>query len=334
MIDLSATVHAVSSKALWNAAAAAGLSPQELLLYRSNLLGADRRVTNFGGGNTSAKLEMADPLTREPVTVLWVKGSGGDLGTMKLEGFSTLYLDKLLRLPVLYRGPHDEDAMVGLYPHCTFNLNPRAPSIDTPLHAFIDRAHVDHVHPDAVIAIAASSESETLTREIYGDDIGWLPWIRPGFELGLRLQRFVREHPKAQGVVLEAHGLFTWGATSQQCYEATLSVIERASRWLAEHNKQSRGLGKIKTASLSPDKRRQIAAAVMPAIRGLISRERPKVGHFDDSEAVLQFVNSEAFTKLAALGTSCPDHFLRTKIRPLVLPFEPPGETEAALVER
>ena len=334
MIDLRAKVHSVSTKALWNAAAAAAMSPQDLLLYRSNLLGADRRVTNFGGGNTSAKLEMTDPLTREPVTVLWVKGSGGDLGTMKLDGFSTLYLDKLLRLPALYRGPQDEDSMVGLYPHCTFNLNPRAPSIDTPLHAFIDRPHVDHMHPDSVIAIAASSDSRTLTHEIYGDEIGWLAWIRPGFELGLQLQRFVKEHPKANGVILEAHGLFTWGATSKQCYDTTLSVIDRAARWLAGRNGSAGGLGKIGSSPLSPDSRRQIAAAVMPSIRGPISRERAKVGHFDDSETVLQFVNSEAFGKLAALGTSCPDHFLRTKIRPLVLPFDPARETQADLLQR
>ena len=334
MIDLRAKVHSVSTKALWNAAAAAAMSPQDLLLYRSNLLGADRRVTNFGGGNTSAKLEMTDPLTREPVTVLWVKGSGGDLGTMKLDGFSTLYLDKLLRLPALYRGPQDEDSMVGLYPHCTFNLNPRAPSIDTPLHAFIDRPHVDHMHPDSVIAIAASSDSRTLTHEIYGDEIGWLAWIRPGFELGLQLQRFVKEHPKANGVILEAHGLFTWGATSKQCYDTTLSVIDRAARWLAGRNGSAGGLGKIRNTPLAPESRRQIAAAVMPAIRGQISRERAKVGHFDDSETVLQFVNSDAFGKLAALGTSCPDHFLRTKIRPLVLPFDPAHETHTALLQR
>jgi rhamnulose-1-phosphate aldolase/alcohol dehydrogenase len=277
---------------------------------------------------------MVDPLTREPVTVLWVKGSGGDLGTMKLDGFSTLYQDKLLRLPALYRGVQDEDTMVGLYPHCTFNLNPRAPSIDTPLHAFIDHPHVDHMHPDSVIAIAASSDSKALTREIYGEEIGWLPWIRPGFELGLQLQRFVKEHPKARGVILEAHGLFTWGATSKECYDTTLRIIDRAARWLSERNKQSDGLGKSTQASLSAERRRQVAASIMPAIRGLISRERPKVGHFDDSDAVLQFVNSEAFTKLAALGTSCPDHFLRTKIRPLVLLFDPARETEAALLER
>src|ERR1700736_3506968 len=256
MTDLSAKVCAVSTKALWNSASAADLNPQELLLYRSNMLGADRRVTNFGGGNTSAKLEMTDPLTREPVTVLWVKGAGGDLGPVKLDGFSTLYLDKLLALPALYRGPQDEDNMVGLYPHCTFNLNPRAPSIDTPLHAFIDRPHVDHMHPDAVIAIAASSDSKRLTKEIYGDEIGWLPWIRPGFELGLQLQRFAKDHPKASGVILEAHGLFTWGVTSKQCYDTTLSVIDRAARWLAERNGSSGGLGKVRNSPVSPDSRR------------------------------------------------------------------------------
>lgn len=313
----------------WDDAWAADLSPEQLLLYRSNLLGADLRVTNFGGGNTSAKLKMTDPLTRAPVEVLWVKGSGGDLGTMKLDGFSTLYLDKLLRLPALYRGPQDEDAMVGLYPQCTFNLNPRAPSIDTPLHAFIDRPHVDHMHPDAVIAIAAAKDSRALTDDIWQGEIGWLPWIRPGFELGLQLQRFVKEHPKAQGVVLEAHGLFTWAATSKQCYDTTIAVINRATRWLTKKSDPHvPALGGAKSPPLPPERRREIAGAVMPALRGLISRDRAKVGHFDDSPAVLEFVGSEAFERLAALGTSCPDHFLRTKIRPLVLPFDPVRELD------
>jgi rhamnulose-1-phosphate aldolase/alcohol dehydrogenase len=319
----------------WDATLAAKLSPAELLLYRSNLLGSDKRITNFGGGNTSAKLSSIEPLTGKEVQVLWVKGSGGDLGTMKLDGFSTLYLEKLLRVPAHYRGPEDEDTMVGLYPHCTFNLNPRPPSIDTPLHAFIDRPHVDHTHPDAVIAIAASSDSKALTKEIYGDDIGWLPWIRPGFELGLQLQRFVGEHPKAYGVILESHGLFTWGASSKECYETTLEVIERAIQWLAEKNGRACGLGGATTAPLPPERRREIAAAVMPVIRGLASQNQARrVGHFDDSSAVLQFVGSEAFERLAALGTSCPDHFLRTKIRPLVLPFDPVHESDADLVRR
>jgi rhamnulose-1-phosphate aldolase/alcohol dehydrogenase len=318
----------------WNAAFAATLNSQEALLYRSNLLGSDPRVTNFGGGNTSAKLEMADPLTREPVSVLWVKGSGGDLGTMNLEGFSTLYLNKLRALPGLYSGPQDEDTMVGLYPHCTFNLNTRAPSIDTPLHAFVDRPHVDHMHPDAVIAIAASSDSRALTAQIFGTEVGWLPWIRPGFELGLQLGRFVEEHPHAQGVILEAHGLFTWGETSKDCYDTTLDVINRAIQWLADRNHNAPTFEGARVAPLPPELRREIAAAVMPAIRGHISREQLKVGHFDDSPAVLQFVGSTAFERLATLGTSCPDHFLRTKIRPLVLAFNPERETQEDLLAR
>jgi rhamnulose-1-phosphate aldolase/alcohol dehydrogenase len=318
----------------WDDNLAAVLGPPELLLYRSNLLGSDVRITNFGGGNTSAKIPMADPLTRETVTTLWVKGSGGDLGTMRLDGFATLYLQKLLALPALYRGPQDEDTMVGLYPHCTFNLNPRSPSIDTPLHAFVDRPHVDHMHPDAVIAVAASSDSRLLTKRIYGDEIGWIPWIRPGFELGLQLQRFVQEHPRARGVILEAHGLFTWGATSKECYENTLEVINRSIRWLADRNADAPGLAGLKVAPLPPERRREVAAGIMPAIRGLIGRDQSKVGHFDDSPEVMRFVCSVAFERLAARGTSCPDHFLRTKIRPLVLPFDPQRETSVDIVKR
>jgi rhamnulose-1-phosphate aldolase/alcohol dehydrogenase len=318
----------------WDAAATATMSAEDLLLYRSNLLGSDTRITNFGGGNTSAKIEMPDPLTGRPTPVLWVKGSGGDLGTMQLEGFATLYLDKLLGLDSRYREVEDEDRMVGLYPQCAFNLSARAPSIDTPLHAFIDRAHVDHMHPDAVIAIAASSDSRELTREIYGDDIGWLPWIRPGFELGLRLRRFVAENPRARGVLLEAHGLFTWGASSRECYEVTLQVINRAIAWLAARSKGSSALGGARFAALPVERRRDIAALVMPYIRGLISQNQRKVGHFDDSPAVLEFVNSRALEPLAALGTSCPDHFLRTKIRPLVLEFDPASESEKELLAR
>jgi rhamnulose-1-phosphate aldolase/alcohol dehydrogenase len=306
----------------WDEGKAAGLSPPELLLYRSHLLGADKRVTNFGGGNTSAKLRMSDPLTAKEVDVLWVKGSGGDLGTMGLDGFATLYLDKLLTLRSAYRGQEDEDRMVGLYPHCTFNLNARAPSIDTPLHGLIDRPHVDHMHPDAVIAIAASSDSKELTRQIWQGEVGWLPWLRPGFELALRLGEFVQQHPDAKGVLLEAHGLFTWGKTSELCYRNTLEVINRAIAWLAEKNAASPGLGRQRHASLPAPKRREIVAALMPRIRGLISTTARKVGHFDDSAAVLQFVGSEHCERLAAIGTSCPDHFLRTKIRPLLLPYE------------
>jgi rhamnulose-1-phosphate aldolase/alcohol dehydrogenase len=310
------------------------MSPAELLLYRSNLLGSDTRITNFGGGNTSAKLHQKDPLTGESVAVIWIKGSGGDLGTINVEGFSTLYLAKVLALQSQYRGPQDEDAMVALYPHCTFNLNPRVPSIDTPLHAFVPREHVDHMHPDAVIAIAASADSERLTREIYGDEVGWLPWIRPGFELGLQLQRFVKANPKAKGVLLEAHGLFTWNETARACYETTLEIINRAIKWLADRNAGASGFNGARLAPMPSERRKQIAGAIMPHIRGLISNERLMVGHFDDSAAVLEFVDSEAFEELARLGTSCPDHFLRTKIRPLVVPFDPAHETEADLLKR
>jgi rhamnulose-1-phosphate aldolase/alcohol dehydrogenase len=310
------------------------MSESERLLYRSHLLGRDPRVTNFGGGNTSAKLEGIDPLTGEPVRVLWVKGSGGDLGTMRLDGFATLYLDKLLTLESRFTDDCDEDRMVALYPHCAFNLNARAPSIDTPLHALIPHPHVDHMHPDAVIAIAAATESHELTAKIYGEEIGWVPWFRPGFRLALSLRAFVREHPKAHGVVLEAHGLFTWGETSQHCYENTLTVINRAVAWLDEHGDRLCALGGTRVAPCPPERRREIAAAVMPRLRGLISGEALKVGHFDDSPGVLEFVDSEALEPLTARGTSCPDHFLRTKIRPLVLPFDPSRESEHEIIER
>lgn len=311
----------------WDDAVAATLTPAQLLLYRSNLLGSDKRITNFGGGNTSAKLIEKDPLTGKDVQVLWVKGSGGDLGTMKLDGFATLYMEKFLSLEPFYKGSDSDSVLVPLYSHCTFNLNPRAASIDTPLHGLVDRAHVDHMHPDALIAIAAAADSKALTREIYGDEVGWLPWIRPGYELGLALRKFTRENPKARGVVLEAHGVFTWADTAKACYENTLDVINRATVWLAEKSRGKQPFGASKTQPVSFEKRREVAAAIMPRIRGLISGTTRKVGHFDDSAAVLEFVGSEKLQALADLGTSCPDHFLRTKIWPLVLPFDAANET-------
>jgi rhamnulose-1-phosphate aldolase/alcohol dehydrogenase len=324
-------VQAESSSLLvenrWNDAVAAGMTPAQLLLYRSNLLGSDKRITNFGGGNTSAKVIEKDPLTGQDVKVLWVKGSGGDLGTMKLDGFATLYMDKFLSLEPFYKGKDSDSVLVPLYSHCTFNLNPRAASIDTPLHGLVDRAHVDHMHPDALIAIAASADSKALTKEIYGDEIGWLPWIRPGYELGLALRKFTRENPKARGVVLEAHGVFTWADTAKECYENTLDVINRATTWLAEKSRGKLPFGSFKTQPLPVEKRREVAAAIMPRIRGLISGTTRKVGHFDDSAAVLEFVGSEKLQALADLGTSCPDHFLRTKIWPLVLPFDAANES-------
>ena len=325
----------------WDDALAAKLSPAELLLYRSNLLGGDKRVTNFGGGNTSAKLREKDPLTGEPVDVLWVKGSGGDLGTMKLDGFSSLYLEKFLGLEKFYRAGTDNDAvMVPLYAHSAFNLNPRAASIDTPLHGLIDRAHVDHMHPDALIAIAASADSKKLTEEIFGGEIGWLPWIRPGYELGLKLRELTQKNPKLKGAVLEAHGLFTWADTSKACYENTLDIINRATAWLSEKSRGKRPFGAVVTPALTIDRRREIAAGIMPAIRGAISAaaengtQTLKVGHFDDSETVLDFVGGEKLAPLAALGTSCPDHFLRTKIWPLVLPFDSAKDSVADLAAR
>ncbi len=307
----------------WNDATAASMSEPERLVYRSNLLGSDKRVTNYGGGNTSSKIMQKDPLTGEEVEVLWVKGSGGDNASIKLDGFATLYMDKLRALKGLYRGVEFEDEMVGYLPHATFNLNPRASSIDTPLHAYVNRPYVDHMHPDAIIAIAASKNSKELTQQIFGDKIGWLPWKKPGFELGLWLEKFCLENPDAEGVVLESHGLFTWGNTPKECYETTIRIINQAIEWFEKETEGKTIFGGVATQSLDADARRAVAARLMPKIRGFISEDSHKLGHFDDSAAVLEFVNSNDLRPLAALGTSCPDHFLRTKIRPLVIDFDP-----------
>lgn len=320
---------------LWDEARASKMSESERLLYRSNLLGSDKRITNYGGGNTSAKVMEMDPLTGDPVEVLWVKGSGGDVGTIKLDGFATLYMEKLEALKKLYRGLDHEDEMVGYLPHCTFNLNPRAASIDTPLHAYVPKKHVDHMHPDAIIAIAAASNSKELTARIFGDEIGWLPWKRPGFELGLWLEKFARENPNAVGVVLESHGLFTWADSSKECYETTIRIINRAIEWFEQETRGKVAFGGAVVNTLPAAERKAIAAQLMPAIRGMISASERKVGHFDDQDAVLEFVGSRDMEKLAALGTSCPDHFLRTKISPLVIDFDPAkpdvGKTLAGL---
>jgi rhamnulose-1-phosphate aldolase/alcohol dehydrogenase len=317
----------------WDAAKAASLDEPGRLLYRSNLLGADKRITNYGGGNTSAKILQADPLSGAKVDVLWVKGSGGDVGTMKLDGFATLYMEKLLQLQKIYRGAAHEDEMVGYLPHCTFNLNPRAASIDTPLHAYLPNRHVDHMHPDAVIAIAAMKNSQALTAEIFGDEIGWLPWRRPGFQLGLDLSAFAKANPQAKGVVLEAHGLLTWGETSQECYETTLRIINKAIGWFAAQSERKPAFGGVAVSSLPAAERAQIAARLMPEIRARIGGGERKVGHFDDQTVVLDFVNSRDLRALADLGTSCPDHFLRTKIRPLVVPFDPAQHNLDAVIE-
>jgi rhamnulose-1-phosphate aldolase/alcohol dehydrogenase len=303
----------------WSDERARSLSAADLLLYRSNLLGSDLTVTNFGGGNTSAKLDGRDPLTGEPVRLLWVKGSGGDLGSMKLDGFSTLYLDKLLGLERLYRGIEHEDEMVGYLPHCTFNLNPRAASIDTPLHAYLPFAHIDHVHPDAVIALAASSGGEAATREIWKGQVGWLAWKRPGFELGVRLRDYVSKHPGLRGVMLAGHGIICWGESSKACYENTIELVASAAAYLNRRLEKRVAFGGLRTAPLPVKQRDDAAAKLMPRLRSVMSDSQSKIGHFSDDPETLEFVGSVALEKLAALGTSCPDHFLRTKIAPLTL---------------
>lgn len=303
----------------WSDAEAAGMSPEGLLLYRSNLLGSDLTVTNFGGGNTSAKIEMTDPLTGAPATVLWVKGSGGDIGSMKLDGFATLYLDKLLGLESRYRGVAFEDEMVAYLQHCTFNLNARAASIDTPLHGYLPYAHVDHVHPDAIIALAASSAGKDATDAIWGGAVGWLPWKRPGFELGLQLRTLAAERPNLRGVMLEGHGIICWGDTAKDCYDNTIALIADAAAYLNERLAQGPAFGGEVAPPLAADDRAVIAAALMPRLRGLMRGARGKIGHFSDDAETLEFAGSRDFARLAAIGTSCPDHFLRTKIAPLTL---------------
>ncbi len=318
---------------LWDDTKAAHMSESEKLLYRSNLLGSDKRVTNYGGGNTSAKVMEDDPLTGDKAEVLWVKGSGGDVGSIKMDGFATLYMDKLRALKGKYRGEAFEDEMVGYLPHCTFNLNPRAASIDTPLHAYVPKIHVDHMHPDAIIAIAASKNSRELTAEIFGDDIGWLPWKRPGYELGLWLGEFCEKNPNAKGVVLESHGLFTWADDAKECYELTLDIINQAIAFFETRTKDVPAFGGPIHSSLDAQARRDVAAKLMPAIRGMVSGQQHMVGHFEDSNTVLDFVNAKDMRDLAALGTSCPDHFLRTKICPLVVNFDPAQNNIAEVLE-
>ncbi len=325
----------------WDAAYAATLDPVARLVYRSNLLGSDQRITNTGGGNTSAKILERDPLTGAPVEVLWVKGSGGDLRTSTRANFASLELNKLRELRAIYlrdpnRGPKTaiEDAMVDLYPHCTFNLNPRASSIDTPLHAFIPYRHVDHMHPNAVIAIAASRNGERLTREIYGDEVIWTPWQRPGFDLGMKLERICREHPQAKGVILGGHGLINWADDDQECYERTLTLIERAARYIEEHDRGDATFGGPKYTALPLEARRATLAAILPWLRGQISRQRRFIATIQDDDRTLRFVNSVDAPRLAELGTSCPDHFLRTKIKPLYIDWNPQAESLADLRRR
>jgi rhamnulose-1-phosphate aldolase/alcohol dehydrogenase len=321
----------------WDDAHAARLNLVERLVYRSNLLGADGRITNTGGGNTSSKIGEPDPLTGDRVEVLWVKGSGGDLRTATRENFSSLYMDKLIALQQHYHGAPEhgpktaiEDAIVALYSHCTFNLNPRPSSIDTPLHAFVPYRHVDHMHPNAVIAIAAAEQSERLTREIYGDEVVWTPWQRPGFDLGLILERIVREHPRAKGVILGGHGLINWADDDKECYALTLTLIERAARFIDARDKGEATFGGQKYRTPDEARRHAALAEILPWLRGRVSGRKRVVGTVQEDDAILRFVNSHHAARLAALGTSCPDHFLRTKIKPLYVNWDPgAGDVDA-----
>src|ERR1035441_9786963 len=315
----------------WDEAVAAKLAPPELLRYRSNLLGSDLRITNFGGGNTSSKLDQVDPMDGATRKILWVKGSGGDLGSIKRSGFATLYLDELLELEKVYRGVEHEDEMVDLYAQCTFGNNPVAPSIDTPLHGYLPFPHVDHLHPDWGIALAASANGKKKMDEFnkeFGHKLAWLPWQRPGFELGMMLRRIVKETPGCDGVVLGGHGLFTWGETQRESYLNTITIIDQLGQFIARHAKTAdhKAFGGSKVQSREAETRQAIALRVMPHLRGVVSRKQRVIGSFTDSPLVLEFVNSEQAEQLAHLGTSCPDHFIRTKIRPMCVKWNPAGD--------
>ncbi|MEY4815169.1 MAG: hypothetical protein RLZZ162_2242 [Verrucomicrobiota bacterium] len=330
---------------LWDDAKAASLDPVGRLIYRSNILGSDQRITNTGGGNTSSKISEKDPLTGAETPVLWVKGSGGDLRTSTRENFSSLYQSKLLGLQKLYAARKDhglksqaEDDMVGMFTHATFNLNPRPTSIDTTLHSFLPGKHVDHMHPNAIIAIAASARCEKLTKEIFGGDMAYVKWMRPGFELGLAMQEIAKKHPKTRAIMMGQHGFISWANDDKQCYTDTLGFIEKAAAYIegkyAEKGGDRTAFGGAKYLSLSPEKRRDNFATILPALRGLVSSEKRFIGTVQDDEKILRFVNSKDAARLAELGTSCPDHFLRTKIKPLYVNWNPQTEDLPTLREK
>lgn len=314
---------------LWDEDHARALGDDEvaLLLYRSNLLGSDLRITNYGGGNTSCKVSDTDPLTGGQVEVMWIKGSGGDIGTLKKSGLAALYTERLRNLERVYRGIEHEDEMVGLFNHCIFDLNSKAPSIDTPLHGFLPFKHIDHLHPDAAIAIAAASQGKEITQELFGGTIGWVDWQRPGFDLGLKLRACLEENPGIRGIMLGSHGLFTWGDTAHACYVNSLDVIETCAAYLEEHyGKSGPVFGGEKVTPLDPEARQKQAAQIAPVLRGFCSSQQHMIGHFTDDHRVLEFINSQDLERLAPLGTSCPDHFLRTKIQPLILSIAPDSD--------
>ena len=327
---------------LWNDAEVAKLDPVGRLVYRSNKLGADQRITNTGGGNTSSKTTEKDPLSGKGVPVLWVKGSGGDLRTSTRENFSSLYQDKLIELQAVYASRADkglksqaEDDMVAMYNHTTFNLNPRASSIDTPLHSFLPGKHVDHMHPNAIISIAASKNCEALTQKIFTGKMAYVKWMRPGFELGLAMQDIARKEPATKAIMMGQHGFISWADDDKACYELTLSMIEQAAAYI-ESQYQSKGgdakaFGGAKYQTLDAAKRNEVLAKILPWLRGQVSQEKRFIGTVQDDEKILRFVNSSDAPRLAELGTSCPDHFLRTKIKPLYIDWNPQKEDVAAL---
>ena len=314
---------------LWDEQKAEELKDDQvaLLIYRSNLLGADLRLTNYGGGNTSYKGPAKNPLTGETTDVMWVKGSGGDLGTLKKSGLAALYMDRLLSLKNIYRGKKHEDEMVELFNHCIYDLDSRAPSIDTALHGFLPFSHIDHLHPDAAIAIAAAKDGKQITQQLFSGRIGWVEWQRPGFDLGLQLKQCLDENPGIRGIMLGSHGLFAWGDTAYESYINTLEVIERCAEYIEEKTaRKGNVFGGSKIESLPKEERLKKVSQLAPVLRGLASSHTRMIGHFTDDEKVMQFINSNDLARLAPMGTSCPDHFLRTKISPLVLDLLPNEE--------
>ena len=325
----------------WNDEVAAKLDPVEKLVYRSNILGDDQRITNTGGGNTSSKIMMKGPLTGKDVEVLWVKGSGGDLRTSKKENFASLYQDSLISLQNIYDNAEEkgvkteiEDKIVDMYRHTVFNLNPRASSIDTPLHSFVPFKHVDHMHPDSVIAVAAAKNSIKLTKEIFGDEIGWVKWQRPGFDLGIILQEECKKNPNLKGLVLGQHGVINWANDDKECYELTLSIIEKAAEYIEAHDKGEKTFGGQKYQSLPEEKRFEILSKILPQTAWNVSQKNKFIGTIQSDERILRFVNSNDAERLAELGTSCPDHFLRTKIKPLYVDWNPAKEDTDTLVKK
>jgi rhamnulose-1-phosphate aldolase/alcohol dehydrogenase len=328
--DQNAVTNYKHVKYLWDDKLVEGMSNIDRLVYRSNILGADLRITNTGGGNTSAKALETDPLTGEQVDVLWVKGSGGDLRTSKAVNFASLEMDKLMGLQTVYNdAPNNglktpaEDAMVGMFPHCTYNLNPRASSIDTPLHGFLPGRQIDHMHPNAAISIAASKRSKELTQEIFGGEVGWVPWLRPGFELGLLMQREVEADPSLKGLIMGQHGIINWAEDDKECYVLTLDLIEKAARFIESKDKGEQTFGGQKYTTLDEEQRNTLLVELLPWLRGQISQEKRLIGTVQSDETILRFINSNDALRLSELGTSCPDHFLRTKIKPLFVDWNP-----------